>query len=286
MKKILLLLLISNLILAQQPDVEIRLVNANVGTSIIYNQNQVNEYTASNDAGINTILNSYGVRSYIIKGGHLYQPYSGRIISIAGVFPQQFVNDLSAYTSVVESARISDKSYFSDALNLKLVNLNIGTPIGYNGNIVVTNNTSLNQIFQNNNVFYFAQLYPTSTSNVNLRSYTAVCNCNANSLKADLNNLISVIESTDNVGAAYLSNNQFEKSKTTISPNPFLNIFSIETEEVISKYIIFDSTGKQIVSTSNKYELDNQVSKLQTGFYILNLNFENGKASNYKLVKK
>jgi hypothetical protein len=286
MKKILLLLLISNLILAQQPDVEIRLVNANVGTSIIYNQNQVNEYTASNDAGINTILNSYGVRSYIIKGGHPYQPYSGRIISIAGVFPQQFVNDLSAYTSVIESARISDKSYFSDALNLKLVNLNIGTPIGYNGNIVVTNNTSLNQIFQNNNVFYFAQLYPTSTSNVNLRSYTAVCNCNANSLKADLNNLISVIESTDNVGAAYLSNNQFEKSKTTISPNPFLNIFSIETEEVISKYIIFDSTGKQIVSTSNKYELDNQVSKLQTGFYILNLNFENGKASNYKLVKK
>jgi hypothetical protein len=215
MKKILLLLLISNLILAQQPDVEIRLVNANVGTSIIYNQNQVNEYTASNDAGINTILNSYGVRSYIIKGGHPYQPYSGRIISIAGVFPQQFVNDLSAYTSVVESARISDKSYFSDALNLKLVNLNIGTPIGYNGNIVVTNNTSLNQIFQNNNVFYFAQLYPTSTSNVNLRSYTAVCNCNANSLKADLNNLISVIESTDYVGADYLSNNQFEKSKTT-----------------------------------------------------------------------
>jgi len=286
MKKILLLLLLSNFVMAQQPDVEIRLVNSNVGSSIIYNQNQVNEYSASNDSGLNAILNSYGVRSYIIKGGHPYQPYSGRIISIAGVFPQQFVNDLSAYTSVIESARISDKSYFSDALNLKLVNLNIGTPIGYNGNIVVTNNTSLNQIFQNNNVFYFAQLYPTSTSNVNLRSYTAVCNCNANSLKADLNNLISVIESTDNVGAAYLSNNQFEKSKTTISPNPFLNIFSIETEEVISKYIIFDSTGKQIVSTSNKYELDNQVSKLQTGFYILNLNFENGKASNYKLVKK
>lgn len=286
MKKILLLLLLSNFVMAQQPDVEIRLVNSNVGSSIIYNQNQVNEYSASNDSGLNAILNSYSVRSYIIKGGHPYQPYSGRILSIAGVFPQQFVNDLLAYTSVIESARISYKSYFSDALNLKLVNLNIGTPIGYNGNIVITNNTSLNQIFQNNNVFYFAQLFPTSTSNVNLRSYTAVCNCNANLLKADLNNLISVIESTDNFGAAYLSNNQFEKSKTTISPNPFLNVFSIETEEVISKYTIFDSTGKQIGSTSNKNELDNQVSKLQTGFYILSLNFENGKASNYKLVKK
>jgi hypothetical protein len=286
MKKILLLLLLSNLVLAQQPDVEIRLVNANVGTSIVYNQNQVNEYTASNDAGINSILNSYGVRSYIIKGGHPYQPYSGRIISIAGVFPQQFVNDLLSYSSVVQYASISDKSYFSDALNLKLVNLNVGTPIGYNGNIVVTNNTALNQIFQNYNVFYFAQLYPTSTSNVNLRSYTAVCNCNANSLKTDLNNLSSVIESVNNFGAAYLSNNQFEKSKTKISPNPFLNVFSIETEDVISKYTIFDSTGKQIESTSNKNELDNQVSKLQAGFYILNLAFENGKAYNYKLVKK
>jgi FAD synthase len=121
---------------------------------------------------------------------------------------------------------------------------------------------------------------------VNLRSYTAVCNCNANSLKTDLNNLSSVIESVNNFGAAYLSNNQFEKSKTKISPNPFLNVFSIETEDVISKYTIFDSTGKQIESTSNKNELDNQVSKLQAGFYILNLAFENGKAYNYKLVKK
>lgn len=285
MKKFIFFFLFSNFVIAQ-PDVEIRLVNANVGTSIIYNQNQVNEYTASNDAGINAILNSYGVRSYLIKGGHPYEPFTGRIISIAGVFPQQFINDLLAYSSVIESVHISDLNYFSDALALRLVDLNIGTPIGYNGNIVVTNNTALNQIFQNYNVYYFTQMFPGSTWNVNLRVYTAVCNCNVNSLISDLNNLSSVIEIANNVGRIYLSNNQFEKSKTTISPNPFYNSFTIDTEATISNYSIFDSTGKQIGTTSNKNELDNQVTKLQSGFYILNLNFENGETSNYKLVKK
>lgn len=286
MKKIIFFFLFSNFVIAQQPDVEIRLVNANVGYPVILNQNQLNEYSASNDAGINAILNSYGVRSYLIKGGHPYEPFALRIISIAGVFPQQFINDLLAYSSVIESVHVSDLNYFSDALVLRLVDLNIGTPIGYNGNIVVTNNAALNQIFQNYNVYYYAQTYPTSTSNVNLRVYTAVCNCNVNSLISDLNNLSSVIEIVNNVGRIYLSNNQFEKSKTTIYPNPFYNAFNIETEEAISNYTVFDSTGKQIGIASDKNELDNQVSKLQAGFYILNLYFENGQTSNFKLVKK
>ena len=285
MKKFIFFFLFSNFVIAQ-PDVEIRLVNANVGASITYNANQLNEYSSSNDAGINAILNSYGVRSYIIKGGHPYQPFAGRIISIAGVFPQQFINDLLAYSSVIEYVRVSDLNYFSDVLDLRLVDLNIGTPIGFNGNIVATNNTALNQIFQNYNVYYYTQTYPTSTSNVNLRVYTALCNCNVNSLISDLNNLSSVIEIANNVGRIYLSNNQFEKSKTTIYPNPFYNAFNIETEEAISNYTFFDSTGKQIGIASDKNELDNQVYKLQAGFYILNLNFENGQTSNFKLVKK
>ena len=285
MKKFIFFFLFSNFVIAQ-PDVEIRLVNANVGASITYNANQLNEYSSSNDAGINAILNSYGVRSYIIKGGHPYQPFAGRIISIAGVFPQQFINDLLAYSSVIEYVHVSDLNYFSDALDLRLVDLNIGTSIGFNGNIVVTNNTALNQIFQNYNVYYYSQTYPTSTSNVNLRVYTAVCNCNVNSLISDLNNLSSVIEIANNVGRIYLSNNQFEKSETTIYPNPFYNAFNIETEEAISNYTFFDSTGKQIGIASDKNELDNQVSKLQAGFYILKLDFENGQTSNFKLVKK
>ena len=285
MKKFIFFFLFSNFVIAQ-PDVEIRLVNANVGTSITYNANQLNEYSSSNDVEINAILNSYGVRSYIIKGGHPYQPFAGRIISIAGVFPQQFINDLLAYSSVIEYVHVSDLNYFSDALDLRLVDLNIGTPIGFNGNIVATNNTALNQIFQNYNVYYYTQTYPTSTSNVNLRVYTALCNCNVNSLISDLNNLSSVIEIANNVGRIYLSNNQFEKSKTSIYPNPFYNSFNIETEEAISNYFVFDSTGKQIGTASDKIELDNQVSKLHAGFYILKLNFENGQTSNFKLVKK
>lgn len=286
MKKVIFFILLSNFVIAQQPDVEIRLLNANVGTSIIYNFNQLNEYSTSNDAGINAILNSYGAHSYKNKDGHPYQPYGGRIISIAGVFPQQFSTDLLAYSSVIEYVHVSNTNYFSDALFIQLVDLNIGSPIGFNGNIVVTNNTALNQIFQFHNVYYYAQTYPSSTWNVNLRNYTALCNCDINLLKSDLNNLSLVIERTNNAGTSYLSNNQFEKSKTTVYPNPFFNVFSIETEEAISRYTVFDSTGKQIEMALNKNELDNQVAKLQTGFYILNLIFENGKTSNFKLVKK
>ena len=286
MKKIIFFILLSSIVFSQQPDIEIRLVNANIGASITYNANQLNEYSSSNDTRINAILNLYGAHSYINKNVHPYQPYNGRIISIPGVYPQQFITDLQAYSNVIESVQVSDLNYFSDALVLRLVDLNIGTPIGYNGNIVVTNNTALNQIFQNYNVYYFTQMFPVSTWNVNLRVYSAVCNCNVNSLISDLNNLSSVIEIANNVGRIYLSNNQFEKSKTTIYPNPFYNAFNIETEEAISNYTFFDSTGKQIGIASDKNELDNQVSKLQAGFYILNLNFENGQTSNFKLVKK
>ena len=286
MKKIIFFILLSSIVFSQQPDIEIRLVNANIGASITYNANQLNEYSSSNDTRINAILNLYGAHSYINKNVHPYQPYNGRIISIPGVYPQQFITDLQAYSNVIEYVHVSNRNYFSDALFLQLVDLNIGSPIGFNGNIVVTNNTSLNQIFQNYNVYYYAQTFPSSTWNVNLRNFTVLCNCDINLLSSQLNNLSLVIERTDNAGVTYLSNSQFEKSKTTIYPNPFYNTFYIETIEAISNYTVFDSTGKKIGIASNKNELDNLTSKLQTGFYVLNLVFENGLTSNFKLVKK
>ena len=108
-----------------------------------------------------------------------------------------------------------------------------------------------------------------------------------NLLKIALDNYTAVIQTTENVGTGYLlSNPPFDKSKTIISPNPFFNNFNIDSKELITNYAIFDISGKQISLTSNKIELDNQASKLQTGMYILNLVFENGQSANYKLVKK
>ena len=284
MKKLLLILLISSYAIAQQPDVEIRLVNGNIGYPNYINMSQA---INSNDAGLNVILQAYNVTSYINKYAHPYEPYIQKMISVYGTFPSQFITDLLAYSSVIESVHISDMSSFSDAVRLQLLDLNIGAPTGFNGNIVTTNDAGLNQIFQNFSVFYYAQTYPSSSVNSTLRYYDVVCNCDKNILKSALDNYTAVIQTTENVGAGFLlSNDAFGKSKATISPNPFSNNFTIETQESITAYSIFDITGKQIISTSSKIELDNQASKLQTGMYILNLVFENGQTANSKLVKK
>ena len=84
---------------------------------------------------------------------------------------------------------------------------------------------------------------------------------------------------------AFLSNEAFENSKPIISPNPFSENFDIVSTQEVFNYSLIDITGKTIISTSSKSELDNQSSQLSTGIYILNLDFENGQKANYKLVK-
>jgi len=90
----------------------------------------------------------------------------------------------------------------------------------------------------------------------------------------------------ETVTVSYLSNEEFINSKALISPNPFSYSFDIQTTQTIINYSIIDITGKTIISTSSKSELDNQTSQLSTGIYILTLDFDNGQKANYKLVKK
>ena len=90
----------------------------------------------------------------------------------------------------------------------------------------------------------------------------------------------------ETVMVSYLSNEEFIYSKAIISPNPFSYNFEIQTAQTITYYSIIDFTGKTIVSTSSKSELDNQSLQLSSGMYILNLDFDNGQKANYKLIKK
>ena len=83
-----------------------------------------------------------------------------------------------------------------------------------------------------------------------------------------------------------LKNNEFNKFTTKISPNPFSNSYTIQTEEQISNYSLIDISGKQLINTTSKNELDNLSSQLNAGVYFLNLQFENGQKGNYKLIKK
>lgn len=284
MKKLLLLLFFANCTLAQQADVEIRLVNQDIGAPVYFNLSQAN---SSNDAGLNTILQNYGVVSYLNKYGHPYEPYISRTISIYGAYSQQFITDLRAYSSVIASVQISDSSYFYDALRLKLNNINVGSPTGFNGTVVETNDPTLNQIFQTFDVFYYDQLIPSSSNPELLKYYAVTCNCDASLLRIALDNHDTTIDFTERSSAGYLLDNRyFEKPKAIISPNPFTGNFYIETEQTITKYSINDITGKTTVSTSSKSDLDSQSAQLSVGIYILTLDFDNGQKANYKLVKK
>ncbi len=145
--------------------------------------------------------------------------------------------------------------------------------------IVVTNDSNLNQIFQNFNVFYFSQFSP--------NYHEIVCVCDNLQLKNALDNYSSLVSSTQFNSPVYLlSNKTFNSANASIYPNPFSDNFSIETENIISNYSLFDVTGKQIAVTNSKTELDSKTAQLNAGFYLLNLTFDNGQTSNYKLVKK
>lgn len=284
MKKLLLLLLISNFASSQVSRVQIDFA---IGFSI----NVTNTYpwspsegTSTNNAEINALFLSHGANHFVQSHGSnypiIFADYNGT--NLIG-----FINDLRANSNVTkvrkcyQNTNPGNSSYtYADRLYVKLYDNNNGNPIGTNSNgNVVTSNSAVNLIFdtyQVKSMGYTVGLW-----------YTIAFDGDITELKDLLDNLNNGVETTDLVGVAMLLENaSYEKPKAIISPNPFSDNFAIETEQTVSNYSIIDITGKTIISTSSKSELDNQTSQLSTGIYILTLNFDNGQKANYKLVKK
>lgn len=281
MKKILLFLFISGLTFAQQQVVEIRLLNPNIGTSQTP-VNSINNTTESNDVVLNSILQSHNVTSYISKLGHPNPNFAMSYIQIDcyNCDLNQLKNDLLNYSTVIGNSRVTNYgSTFDNVLYVVLQpNQNITNSSVING-IVVTDDLILNQIFQDFNVFYILQ--------ESSQFYNISCNCDVTQLSIALENYSSFISGTSFVEPVYLLENQnFNFVKTTVFPNPFSDNFTIETENKILNYSLYDISGKQITSTISKQELYSKNQNLNSGFYILNLSFENGTNTNYKLVKK
>lgn len=283
MKKLLILLLSVSSGFSQETSIEIKLVDATVGAANYNNQIE------SNDPGLNAIFQNYNVHSYMGKYGHLYPPFEGRFTEILCQQSEasQLVNDLLAYSSVVEDARITYySSPFKDCLYSQITTFGIGVPVGFNNEIVVTNDDGLNEIFESFNVYFYQQGFPGTTNDVLQRTYNVVCNCDNTQLKIALDNYDNIVNYTEFPNPIYLLNNTaFEKPNSVIAPNPFSTTFSIQTEESISSYLLIDSIGKQLLFTSSKRELDVKTSQMNQGLYILNLQFENGKSAQYKLIK-
>lgn len=150
----------------------------------------------------------------------------------------------------------------------------------------MTNDDGLNQIFEDFNVYYYEQIAPNATIESLQRTYSVVCDCDNTELKIALDNYTNVIDYTEFIAPGYLLNTTtFENNNLVLAPNPFTTTFNIQTKESILNYSLFDNVGKQILNTNSKSDLDAISSQMNSGMYVLNLQFENGSAENYKIIK-
>jgi hypothetical protein len=259
----------------------IQIENPNIGSPSTGN--------STTDTSINSILFDHNVYNCIQD----YSSYPKMIIffNYSGTNISNFVADLNNNGNVFKVGLCyeSPEYYFptyADILIINLVDLSNGNPIGINSNgNVLTNNTLLNEIFETFNVKKMVQEYPTSVCCLDV--YSIHFDGDIEELKNALDNLDSIIEySFFKEVMMLLSNKSFEKLDIRIYPNPFQNNFTIETEKTITNYSLFDLTGKKIIETFSKNEIDNFSSQLNSGVYFLNLEFENGQKTNHKLIKE
>jgi len=240
------------------------------------------EGSATTDISINAIFSNHNVNHCVI---YYTNQYAIIIADYYGTNLNAFRNNLlnNVNVSKVKTCYPNPSYYtFADQLYVTLLDGTNGNPIGTTNGIITTSNASLNAIFTNYNVTSMVQTIPS-----NILYYDLFFDGDIVALRTALNNLNTVIQSTDLVGVPMLLNtSEFDTTKIVISPNPFTNNFSIQTEETISNYTLLDISGKQIINTYSKKELENLSLQLNSGLYFLNLQYENGRIGNFKLIKQ
>lgn len=285
MKRHLLLLIILFFTIAnfsQQTHIQIKTNNPNIYTNGVFGQNYGSN---TSDSGLNLIFSNNQI-SQCYQASHPIDNVNIIFAICPNANLQNFTQNLLDYDTLVTKVSICPLAdTFGDVVITTLLTESIGIPNGIDNNgIVTTNDTGLSQIFQNYNVTHFGKTYPTSSQQT--RTYTAMCDCNVSNLKASLLNYNTIVESAEYDGVAFLSIYDYNINNTSIYPNPFSLTFTIETKEAISNYSIFDISGKKLMESESKNELENQSSKLNSGIFFLKILFQNGKTGNYKLVKK
>lgn len=243
-----------------------------------------------NDSGFNQIISNNG--GYIQPMQMSFRFSDENFVEFISVrpFPSMVSNSNILYSQLLEYSTAVNSIYYNstiadfgtsidgiaaDRLKITLVNSSNGIYTTTIGNIVQTNNAQLNTIFQNFNVDKY--------ENERIR-----CNCNVNDLKTAVQSLTDVVSSVSDIPftGAYLNDQEFTKSETIISPNPFDDKFTIKTENKIIAYYVYDNNGKRIVETSSINDLEIKLKSLNSGNYFLNLVFENGQIENKKIIKR
>ena len=231
------------------------------------------------DLGLQTIFSTYSIPVPEVGSYDCGQGVNYNAVELFGMTSDTnpaFTQDLQNYSQGVVA--VDYLAGNPSQVLYTLVDNMVGSFQNITNGIVTTNNTELNQIFTDNNVF--------SITEYNQQKQIA-CNCNGVQLANTLNNLTSVIQTSFSAcGVVYLNNESFLKSKTIIYPNPFSTIFNIETSENVDAYNVYDILGKKIIETAVKDDLIAKLAQVNTGIYYLNLVFEDGSIENTKIIKK
>jgi len=266
---------------AQQHQIQIELVDENVGYSLTVGGQYSNE---SNDAGLNLIFQNYNVTSYEMVYGYTNETMMDKlgVVSCEDCDVEQFLQDLTNYNSVINYVDIFSGDVLSNGLVLNLVDNNVGSFVSYSNEIAVTNDGGLNQIFSDYNV----RLYENVNVGTSYEQYELVCNCDANLLKQELDSYSTVVSITDYVYASFLLlTADIESQGVKIYPNPFTNTINLDTATPIKTIEVYKILGKRVHVSSKTRNFENFAPTLTRGIYLLKIINQNGQTSTKKLVK-
>ncbi|UPS91814.1 T9SS type A sorting domain-containing protein [Bizionia sp. M204] len=266
---------------AQQHQIQIELVDENVGYSLTVGGQYSNE---SNDAGLNLIFQNHNVTSYEMVYGYTNETMMDKlgVVSCEDCDVEQFLQDLTNYNSVINYVDIFSGDVLSNGLVLNLVDNNVGSFVSYSNEIAVTNDGGLNQIFSDYNV----RLYENVNVGTSYEQYELVCNCDANLLKQELDSYSTVVSITDYVYASFLLlTADIESQGVKIYPNPFTNTINLDTVTPIKTIEVYNILGKRVHVSSKTRNFEYFAPTLTRGIYLLKIINQNGQTSTKKLIK-
>jgi len=244
----------------------------------------------SNDEGLNAIFENHNVVHYekrYLYGGTSLENFYGAVHvgTCNNCNIDLLVTDLNEYDSVIRiaSSHTDEDNFFNHGLRLELADSMFGIPTGEVNGIITTNNADLNQVFVDYNVVYYDLIAP---GGINDEAFELLCECNAESLKQELDTLTEVVSSTGLMTMyGLLSVNEVAHLNLEVYPNPFKNKLKLDVNKPIDQIILYDILGKSVYESSSISHFEDFSSTLKSGVYLLKLLTDEGETLTKKLIK-
>jgi hypothetical protein len=244
----------------------------------------------SSDTGLNAILSGNNVIAYDIIEFMPNMSINGyanwTLVVCDNCDNVQLAADLEAYPTVIRNAYPMDERISYNHMYVKILDIATGVPTGSSNGIITTNDAGLNAIFNTYNVYYYEQLFPSSSSNSSLRAYELMCDCNSFNLKAALDAYTTVIEVTERLEiiSQALSTPEASFSNVNLYPNPVKNTLHISNATNLRSIEVYSVQGQLMLTQKNQFTTVD-MSSLKSGLYFVKLIDNANNSSTFKIVK-